>query len=109
MLAAAMNEACANQHIGYCQDHRTGAINLLSKYDSLSAIVENTETDCSELVRACILQATGQRLNDFTTATERTILLNSGLFESIMYTSGTPLYTGDIMVTKVKGHTVIVV
>ena len=38
------------------------------------------------------------------------MLEKSGLFEKrIAYTSNTTLYTGDVLVTKTKGHTVIVV
>lgn len=107
-LAKAMQQACSNNHIGYCQDHRGGAINLLPKYGSLGAIPVNTETDCSDLVRACIMQATGVKLQDFTTETEKSVLLASGMFDAIEYTAGMTLYTGDILVTKTKGHTVIV-
>ena len=108
-LATAMNSACANQHIGYCQTHRGGAFNLLDKYGSLGAIAENTETDCSMLVRACVKQATGVLVSDFTTGNEAAVLTASGLFELKVYTNGTPLYNGDILVTRTKGHTAIVV
>lgn len=107
-LAKAMQQACSNNHIGYCQDHRGGAINLLPKYGSLGAININTETDCSDLVRACIMQATGIKLKDFTTYDEVEVLLGSGMFDRITYSSGTTLYTGDVLVTKTKGHTAIV-
>lgn len=107
-LAKAMQQACSNNHIGYCQDHRGGAINLLPKYGSLGAINVNTETDCSALVRACIMQATGIKLKDFTTYNEVEVLLGSGMFDRITYSSGTTLYTGDVLVTKTKGHTAIV-
>lgn len=108
-LAKAMNDACANQHIGYCQTHRTTILTMYDKYGSLEAIQEDCETDCSELVRVCIYQATGRKLNDFTTATERAVLLASGFFTSEMYNAKSRLEEGDVLVTKTKGHTAIVV
>lgn len=109
-LAAAMLEACNNNNIGYCQTHRTGALTQLKKAGSLAKITAKTETDCSALVRACIYQATGKDVGNFTTASEKTVLTKSGLFEeAVAVTSKTELHNGDVLVTRSKGHTAIVV
>lgn len=109
-LAAAMLEACNNNNIGYCQTHRTGALTQLKKAGSLAKISTKTEADCSALVRACIYQATGKDVGNFTTANEKTVLAKSGLFEdAVAVTSKTELHNGDVLVTRSKGHTAIVV
>lgn len=109
-LAVAMKEACNNNKIGYDQNERNGVITQLKKYGSLSKIATATECDCSSLVRACIIQATGKDVGNITTANEASTLEASGLFESKKSVTGEGmLYNGDILVTKTKGHTVIVV
>ncbi len=103
-IASAMKTACNNANIGYDQGNRLGVI----KYGT--ATKTKTECDCSSLVRQCVKEASGKDPGNFTTANEPEKLKASGLFESkIAYTSGTKLYTGDVLVTKTKGHTVIVV
>ncbi len=105
-LAELMKTACNNANIGYDQNNRLGiityGINTTTK----------TECDCSSLVRECVKEATGTDPGNFTTANEATKLAATGLFESkIAYVSQskTPVYNGDVLVTKTKGHTVIVV
>lgn len=107
-LATAMQQACDNPHIGYDQNQRLGVITQLAKYGSLKAISVNTECDCSSLVRACVIQATGNDPGNFNTATEKATLLRTGLFKEVKITKASDCRTGDILVTKVKGHTVIV-
>lgn len=103
-LAEAMQIACDNKNIGYDQSERYGVIK-----HGISAKVK-TECDCSSLVRACIINAFGKDVGDFNTANERIILLKSGLFTYAgSYRIGEPLYNGDILVTRTKGHTAIVV
>lgn len=103
-IAEAMTRACNNNNIGYDQGNRLGVI----KYGTRTSI--KTECDCSSLVRQCVIEATGKDPGNFTTANEKTKLLATGLFENaIAVTSATVLCTGDILVTKTKGHTVIVV
>lgn len=109
-LALAMKQACDNTKIGYDQNERNGVITQLKKYGSLDKIATATECDCSSLVRACIIQATGKDVGNITTANEASTLEASGLFESKKSVTGEGmLYNGDILVTKTKGHTVIVV
>lgn len=109
-LATAMKQACNNNKIGYDQNERNGVIAQLKKYGSLDKIARATECDCSSLVRACIIQATGKDVGNITTANEASVLEASGLFEAKKSVNGEGmLYNGDILVTKTKGHTVIVV
>lgn len=109
-LALAMKQACDNNKIGYDQNERNGVITQLKSYGALDKIAVSTECDCSALVRACVLQATGVDVGNITTANEATALENSGLFEPRQSVTGEAmLYNGDILVTKTKGHTVIVV
>lgn len=105
-IAERMKAACNNKNIGYDQNNRLG----VTKYgiDTKTA----TECDCSSLVRECVKEATGKDPGNFTTANEASMLEATGLFENrIEYVnqSSTPVYNGDVLVTKAKGHTVIVV
>ena len=103
-LAESMKRACNNPNIGYDQGQRT---NIL-KHGTGATV--KTECDCSALVRMCVIEACGKDPGNFTTSTETTILEASGLFgKRIAYKTGTALYDGDVLVTKTKGHTVIVV
>ncbi|MCD8383294.1 MAG: peptidoglycan-binding protein [Clostridiales bacterium] len=105
-LADLMQQACNNNCIGYDQGNRLAIISA-----GIST-TKKTECDCSSLVRACVIEATGADPGNFTTANETTKLAATGLFEEkVAYVSQTktPVYNGDILVTKSKGHTVIVV
>lgn len=103
-IAEAMLRACKNEKIGYDQGNRLGVI----KYGTNTKT--KTECDCSSLVRQCVIEGTGKDAGNFTTGNEATCLENTGLFEKrVSVTSSTVLYNGDILVTKTKGHTVIVV
>ena len=108
-IAAAMLEACKNNNIGYDQKDRNLVLSV-KKYGSLAAIKPKVDTDCCDLVRACVYQATGKDCGDCYTATEAATLQKLGIFEpTVDVTPSTVLYNGDILVTKTKGHTVIVV
>ena len=103
-LAEAMQIACGNKNIGYDQSERYGVI----KHGINTKV--KTECDCSSLVRACIIYASGKDVGDFNTSNERSVILKSGLFKDVgSYKKGDTLYNGDILVTRTKGHTVIVV
>lgn len=101
-IASAMIRACNNKHIGYGQNGRLGIIKYGTSTDT------DTEGDCSSTVRQCVKEASGKDPGDFNTSTEVNALMKTGLFEKIPYTKGMPLYEGDILVTKTKGHTAIV-
>lgn len=107
-LAEAMLEACNNNCIGYNQNKRSGVITQLKTFGNLRRIAVNTDSDCSSLVRACVIQATGKDPGNFTTATEKQKLLAAG-FHEVLIRKAADCRTGDILVTKTKGHTVIVV
>ena len=103
-LAEAMQIASDNKNIGYDQSERYGII----KHGINTKV--KTECDCSSLVRACIIYASGKDVGDFNTSNERSVILKSGLFKDVgSYEQGDTLYNGDILVTRTKGHTVIVV
>lgn len=104
-IANSMITACNNPNLGYDQSNRLGII----KYGVNTKT--KTECDCSSTVRACIINATGKDVGNFTTANEVSVLENSGLFEkkiSYINQTSTPVFNGDILVTKTKGHTVVV-
>lgn len=103
-LAEAMIIACNNENIGYDQSERYGVI----KHGINTKV--KTECDCSSLVRACIIYASGKDVGDFNTSNERPVILKSGLFDDMgSYHAGFVLHNGDILVTRTKGHTAIVV
>ena len=107
-IGLAMVEACLNHNIGYDQSERYGIINCLKKYGRIAKINEPTEADCSSLVRACCIQA-GINVGDFNTSSEVSVLEKTGAFnKAVVVTNDTKLCAGDVLVTKIKGHTVIV-
>lgn len=100
-IALAMTIACNNPNIGYNQARRLDIIKAGVYATS------QTSCDCSSLVRQCVREA-GIEVGNFTTANEVSVLMATGQFEKIAYTKGMKLYLGDILVTKTKGHTVVV-
>lgn len=100
-IALAMTIACNNPNIGYNQAKRLDIIK-----DGTHA-ASPTSCDCSSLVRQCVRES-GIEVGNFTTANEANVLMGTGQFEKIAYTKNTTLYLGDILVTKTKGHTVVV-
>ena len=107
-IGLAMIEACLNDNIGYDQSGRYGVIECLKVYGRIAKINKPTEADCSSLVRACCIQA-GIQVGDFNTASEVAVLERIGAFQkAVIVTNDTKLCQGDILVTRSKGHTVIV-
>lgn len=104
-IADGGTRAANNPNIGYSQSDRLGVVK-----HGISTKVK-TNADCSSLVRQAVKEATGRDPGNFTTANEARVLAATGLFTKIAYVnqSKTPVYNGDILVTKTKGHTVIVV
>lgn len=112
-LAYDMKAACANKYIGYDQSDNQSLLRVVRQYDyDCSKVQVYCETDCSSLMRVCILYA-GIEIGWFSTADEAEYLLATGAFEEMKgsgYTeTGELLEVGDILVTKIKGHTVMVV
>lgn len=110
-IAKCMEDACGNNCIGYDQYQRNTLYNAVKgngfRCDSSSLKVK-VETDCSALVRVCIAYA-GIHTDSFNTSNQKKVLLATGVFEEVMI-GGTSdfLKRGDILITKTKGHTVIV-
>lgn len=111
-MAWDMQAACNNRHIGYDQNQR-GTLYAAAKPFGFNCAKVNTdcETDCSALVRVCAAYA-GIDLPNFRTWDEARVLLASGAFVELTgdkYTASSAyLRRGDILVTRTKGHTVIV-
>ena len=102
-IAKAMEQACNNPNIGYDQNQRLGVIT----YGTASKV--QTECDCSSLVRQCVKEATGKDPGNFTTMNEVSTLLGTKLFDRIPCNNVADVKQGDILVTKTKGHTGVVV
>lgn len=111
-IAACMVSACANKCIGYDQYQRLTLLNACKQYGyDPGKVTANVETDCSALVRVCCLFA-GIQVGDFTTGNEVAMLMATGKFDKLTAAkyaeSPNYLKSGDILCTKTKGHTVIV-
>lgn len=111
-IAHNMESICANDNIGYCQDHRATLTSAAKPYGyDASKVTQKVEVDCSEAVRNCLLYA-GITIASFSTATEASALAATGVFEKLTDSkycnSSDYLLRGDILVTKTKGHTVVV-
>lgn len=117
-IADAMKKACANNDIGYSQGSRNTLYNnIKSKGFDPSETTKPVNTDCSALVRVCVQYAfnklgISKTVPDFITSGEANTLLKTGYFKELTgesYTkTGKNLPTGAILVTKTKGHTVVV-
>ena len=105
--------ACDNPKIGYDQNQRDTLYNVAEGVGfNCSKVTKAFETDCSALARVCCAYA-GIGLPNFNTSNEADVLLKSGAFTELTgskYTNqGVYLRRGDILVTRTKGHTEIVV
>lgn len=112
LIAEAMRRACNNNNIGYDQGQRLTLYEAVTDYGYDPAkVTKAVETDCSALVRVCCAFA-GITLDNFVTSNQASALLNSGAFMEMVGAKYTDqedyLEEGDILVTKTKGHTVVV-
>lgn len=111
-IAKAMRAACANRNIGYDQYQRLTLYNACKPlgFDP-GKVVTACETDCSALVRVCCAYA-GITAGNFTTDNQVRVLMATGAFEKLTDAAHTKsasrLVAGDILVTKTKGHTAVV-
>ena len=110
-IARNMQAGCDNDHIGYCQTHRSSATAAAKEHGyDLSRVTADCEADCSELVRICCLYA-GIAVGTFNTASEVSALKATGEFDILTddryCKSSEYLLRGDILVTRTKGHTVV--
>ncbi len=112
-IGKSMQDACNNSCIGYDQYQRLTLYNVAQGVGfDIARVKTACETDCSALVRVCCAYA-GIMLGNFTTGNQASVLAQSGAFTELTgsrYTDSSDyLKAGDILVTKTKGHTVIVV
>ena len=111
-IAAAMEAACQNRNIGYDQYERSTLYNLAKSvgFDP-GKVIKPCETDCSALVRVCLAYA-GIMTDNFLTTDEAQKILATGYFVELKdgkYTDNSDhLRRGDILVTRTKGHTAVV-
>lgn len=110
-IAKAMEQACANNKIGYDQSQRTTLYTQAkAKNWDISKITTPCETDCSATVAVCVNAAGISVSKDMYTGNEKAVLKNTGKFtvyETAKYTNeDTYLKRGDILLAN--GHTAIV-
>ena len=113
-IAQCMERACANRAIGYDQYQRNTLYKEAEPFGfDVSKVTTPCETDCSALVRVCCAYAgiTGLPA-DFRTGNMPSYLAKTGAFVELTGSKYTEqsiyLGRGDILVTKVSGHTVVV-
>lgn len=111
-IAKCMERSIMNRHIGYDQYQRLTLYNEAKKYGfDVDLVAKDVETDCSALVRVCCGCA-GITVGNFTTQNEKSMLLATGAFEQLggekYERSCEYLRRGDILITKTKGHTAVV-
>lgn len=110
-IATAMEQACANDNIGYDQNQRTTLYTKAKeKKWKLSKITSKCECDCSSLVAVCV-NAAGIDVSKYMyTGNEQSILKATGKFELLTadkyLTKPDYLKRGDIILGP--GHTAIV-
>lgn len=110
-IAKAMEQACANNNIGYDQYQRTTLYTQAKAHNwDLSKITTKCETDCSALVAVCVNAAGIPVSKDIYTGNQLQALKSTGKFDvytSSAYTaSDAMLKRGDILLSS--GHTAIV-
>lgn len=111
-IAKCMRDAYVNEFIGYDQHQRDSLYDAVKdKGFDVNTVDKAVETDCSALVRVCVCYA-GIDCPNFRTTNEASVLKNTGWFEKITDDKHTKssdfLLEGDILCTKVQGHTVVV-
>lgn len=111
-IAVAMERACANDDIGYDQSTRLTLFNNVQPFGfDPACTTKKVNTDCSALVRVCVHHA-GIEVDNFITSNEVSKLMTTGAFEKFTddahCKSSDHLLRGDILDTRTKGHTVVV-
>lgn len=110
-IAKAMEQATANDNIGYDQNQRTTCYDRAKEVGfDLSKITTPCETDCSALVAVCVNAAGVSVSQHIWTGNEEEALLATGAFDSFRaskyLTTDENLARGDILISS--GHTVVV-
>ena len=117
-IAEAMEKACANSDIGYNQyENSTLWENVKASGYDPGKTTKKVNTDCARLVRVCVQYAITKMgidiiVPDFYTATMANTLVKTGLFEKLSDSKYTTqdayLERGWPMVTRTKGHAIVV-
>ena len=110
-IAAAMEDACRNDNIGYDQYERTTLYDLCKRNGwNIKAVNKPCETDCSALVSVCVNAAGVKVSGDIYTGNEANALLRTGEFELLTapkyLLSDEYLKRGDILLYEFH-HTAI--
>ena len=111
-IAQDMEYICDNPMISYDQSQNMSLYNAAKPYKfDASKVKVPCECDCAKAVRVCVLYA-GIECGDFYTANEAAVLKRTGKFTQYSADkyckSSDYLMRGDILVTRSKGHTVVV-
>lgn len=112
-IAQCMRYICENNHIGYSYwNDCYGLLNEAKKYGyDASKVKVDCDTNCAKSTICCIKYA-GINVEDYSTFDEAAKCLKTGAFDvlddDLYCKSSDYLLTGDILVTKTKGHTVVV-
>lgn len=113
LIARDMRYACANDNIGYSfWDHAYTLYNIVKNLGwDCSKVKQKCETNCAKTVLVCAKYA-GSKVEDFYTGDEVEKFRATGEFDILTddKTCNSPDYLleGDILVTREKGHTVVV-
>jgi cell wall-associated NlpC family hydrolase len=110
-IAQAMEQACANDKVGYDQKQRTTLYEQAKKLNwDISKINTACECDCSSLVAVCVNAAGINVSKDMYTGNQKAVLTKTGKFEvltdSKYLVKQDHLQRGDILLAS--GHTAIV-
>lgn len=112
-IAENMRNICANNNVGYSYwDNCMGLLNESKKYGyDASKVKIKVDTNCAKSVVVCIRYA-GVNVDDFHTGSEIVACQKTNAFyilkEDAFCKSSDYLLEGDILVTRTKGHTVVV-
>ena len=107
--ASLMKIACDNPNIGYSQTIDAGKSGREAIFTDHVDSTKPTNCDCSTLVNEVIRGASGLMVPNFNTENEVSVLGKTGLFQNpVKWEKGFTLYTGDVLVTCTKGHTLII-
>lgn len=113
LIARDMKAICDNNKIGYSYwDNCYGLYNESKKYGfDASKVTVSCDTNCAKAVLVCARYA-GVNVADFNTGDEAEKFLSTGKFDLLKddkyCTNPDNLLAGDILVTRTKGHTVVV-
>ena len=111
-IAWDMRAACDNKNVGYDQSQNKTLWYAAEPYGyDISKVTKPVETDCARLVRVCCAYA-GIIAQDFYTGDMVSKLMATGEFIRLTDAKHCDrseyLAVGDILVTRTKGHTVVV-